>query len=274
MGIATRIAVRLVPNPPAIRTLLADFTSIRDASNAVTAVIAAGMLPAALEMMDANCIKAVENWAKAGLPLDAGAVLLVEIEGSIDGADADATEITGICKSNGARNVRLAAGAEERALLWKARKSAFGAIANLKPNYYLHDAVVPRTRLTEIMEQVLEIAERNQLMVLNVFHAGDGNLHPLLVFDKREPGVMDRVHRAGTEIIEACVAVGGMLSGEHGIGLEKRDYMHLVFSETDLAEQAVLRNVWDPEGRWNPTKVLPTGVRCGELQHVPEGAWI
>ena len=274
MGIATRIAVRLVGNPPAVRTLLADFRTIREASNAVTSVISAGMLPAALEMMDANCIKAVENWAKAGLPLDAGAVLLVEIEGSEEGAAAEAEAITGICRNEGARSVRMAADADERALLWKARKSAFGAIANLKPNYYLHDAVVPRTRLTEIMERVLEIAEQNDLMVLNVFHAGDGNLHPLLVFDKREPGVMERVHRAGTEIIEACVAVGGVLSGEHGIGLEKRDYMHLVFSELDLAQQAILRNVWDPLGRWNPEKVLPSGVRCGELQHVPEGAWV
>jgi glycolate oxidase len=274
MGIATRIAVRLVPNPPAIRTLLADFESIRAASNSVTAIIGAGLLPAALEMMDANCIKAVEHWAKAGLPLDAGAVLLVEIEGSVDGAEHDAQRIIEICTSEGARGVRVAANPEERALLWKARKSAFGAIANIKPNYYLHDAVVPRTRLTEIMERVLEIAETNQLIVLNVFHAGDGNLHPLLVFDKREPGVMDRVHNAGRQIIEACVDAGGVLSGEHGIGLEKRDYMHLVFSEIDLAQQTLLRNVWDPFQRWNPGKVLPSGASCGEVQHVPEGAWV
>ena len=276
MGIATRAAVRLVPNPPAVRTLLADFETIREASNAVTAVISAGMLPAALEMMDANCIRAVENWAKAGLPLDAGAVLLVEIEGSVEGADANAASIATICKANGARGVRLAASAEERALLWKARKSAFGAIANLKPNYYLHDAVVPRTRLAEIMDQVLEIAARHELMVLNVFHAGDGNLHPLLVFDKREPGVMERVHAAGSEIIEACVAVGGVLSGEHGIGLEKRDYMHLIFSEVDLRQQAILRETFDPDGRWNPEKVLPAGVQCGELHEhaIASGAWV
>ncbi len=274
MGIATRIAVKLLPDPPAVRTLLADFTTIRDASNAVTAIIAAGMLPAALEMMDANCIRAIEHWAKAGLPLDAGAVLLVEVEGSVVGADLEASVITEVCFAGGARSVRLAANTDERALLWKARKSAFGAIANIKPNYYLHDAVVPRTRLTEVLERVLEIALRNDLIVLNVFHAGDGNLHPLLVFDKREPGVMDRVHRAGREIIEACVAVGGVLSGEHGIGIEKRDYMHLIFSEIDLAQQALLRNVWDPEGRWNPDKVLPAGAQCGEIQRVPEGAWI
>ena len=276
MGIATRIAVRLMRNPPAVRTLLADFASIRDASGAVSAVIASGSLPAALEMMDANCIRAVENWAKAGLPLDAGAVLLVEVEGVPEGADAAATNIEAIARSCGARSVRVAQSAEERALLWKARKSAFGAIANIKPNYYLHDAVVPRTRLVEIMDSVTAIAESLELIVLNVFHAGDGNLHPLLVFDRREPGVEARVHEAGRRIIEACIAVGGVLSGEHGIGLEKRDYMHLVFSDVDLLHQQRVRDVFDPLGHWNPGKVLPGGSRCGEVhQHaVAAGAWV
>lgn len=276
MGIATRIAVRLMPNPPAIRTLLADFTTIRDASAAVSAVIASGSLPAALEMMDANCIRAVENWAKAGLPLDAGAVLLVEVEGVVEGVDAAAANIEAVARACGARSVRIAQSAEERALLWKARKSAFGAIANIKPNYYLHDAVVPRTRLVEIMDSVTAIAESLDLIVLNVFHAGDGNLHPLLVFDKREPGVEARVHEAGRQIIEACIAVGGVLSGEHGIGLEKRDYMHLVFSDVDLEHQRRVRDVFDPLGHWNPGKVLPSGARCGEVQQhaVAAGAWV
>ena len=173
--------------------------------------------------------------------------------------------------------MRVAESAEERALLWMARKSAFGAIANIKPNYYLHDCVVPRTRLVEVMEKVTTIVEAHQLIVLNVFHAGDGNLHPLLVFDKREAGVMDRVHAAGREIIEACVAVGGVLSGEHGIGLEKRDYMPLVFGPVDLDHQRRLRAVFDPDGVCNPHKVLPAGSRCGEVGHagqLPEGVWI
>ncbi len=265
MGIATRIAVRLLPNPPAVRTLLADFVTIRAASEAVSAIISSGLLPAALEMMDANCIRAVENWAKAGLPLDAGAVLLAEVEGADEVAADAAALIERVCLEHGARGVRTAATATERALLWKARKSAFGAIANIKPNYYLHDAVVPRTRLAEVLDRVTEIAVQQDLIVLNVFHAGDGNLHPLLVFDRREPGVLDRVHEAGRLIIEACIAAGGVLSGEHGIGLEKRDYMGLVFSQTDLMEQDRLRSVFDPDRRWNPTKVLPSGSQCGEI---------
>jgi FAD/FMN-containing dehydrogenase len=274
MGIATKLAVRLTADPPAVRTLLADFGSIRDASAAVTAVIGAGVLPAALEMMDANCIGAVERFAHAGLPLDAAAVLLVEVDGLPDGVAAAAEQVAALCRAEGARHVRVAATAEERALLWKARKSAFGAIANIKPNYYLHDAVVPRTRLVEVMEQVNAIAAAHELIILNVFHAGDGNLHPLLVFDRREPGVLERVEKAGKEIIEACVAAGGVLSGEHGIGLEKRDYMPLVFSAVDLEHQQRLRAVFDPDGTCNPHKVLPAGSRCGELGHVPEGAWV
>ena len=276
MGIATRIAVRLMPNAPAVRTLLADFVTIRDACAAVSAIIAGGTLPAALEMMDANCIRAVENWAKAGLPLDAGAVLLVEVEGLAEGVAGASERIDATVRRCGARSVRVAVSAEERALLWKARKSAFGAIANIKPNYYLHDAVVPRTRLVEVMERVTEIAEQQDLIVLNVFHAGDGNLHPLLVFDKREPGATERVHEAGRQIIEACIAAGGMLSGEHGIGLEKRDYMALVFSAVDLDHQARVRNVFDPLNRWNPGKVLPNGASCGELHEhaIATGAWV
>jgi glycolate oxidase len=158
--------------------------------------------------------------------------------------------------------------------LWKGRKSAFGAIARIAPNYYLHDAVVPRTKLVGVLQQVYEIARRYDLVMMNVFHAGDGNLHPLIVFDRRVEGTMERVHAAGGEIIEACVAAGGVLSGEHGIGLEKRDYMHLIFTEDDLDAQARLRDVFDPDHACNPLKVLPGGSRCGDLQRVPEGAWI
>jgi glycolate oxidase len=274
MGVVTKVCVRLMPNPPAIRTMLADFETIRAASDAVSSVIASGSLPAALEMMDANCIRAVENWAKAGLPLDAGAVLLIEIEGVPEGIEPTVAEVRKRCLEAGARTVRVASTAEERALLWKARKSAFGAIANIKPDYYLHDAVVPRTRLTEVMEGVVAIADRHELIVLNVFHAGDGNLHPLLVFDGREPGIMDRVHDAGREIVELCVAAGGMLSGEHGIGLEKKDYLPLVFNPIELEHQARIRSMFDPENRFNPAKVLPSSATCGELRRVPEGAWI
>jgi glycolate oxidase len=274
MGIVTKVCVRLMANPPQVRTLLADFSTIREACDAVSSIIARGVLPAALEMMDANCIRAVENWAKAGLPLDAGAVLLIELEGVMGAIDDSVVEVTEVCTQGGARGVRIAATPTERALLWKARKSAFGAIATIKPDYYLHDAVVPRTRLTEVMDSICEIADRYELIVLNVFHAGDGNLHPLLVFDRRDPGVIERVHEAGREIVETCIAAGGMLSGEHGIGLEKKEYLPLVFTPPELDHQARIRTMFDPDSRFNPAKVLPSSATCGELRRVPEGAWI
>ena len=201
MGIATRIAVRLMPDPPEIRTLLADFTAIDDAAAAVSAVIAAGIVPAAMEMMDAEATQAVEDFVGAGLPRDADAVLLVEVVGLVDGVTAHTAAIDRICREHGARDVRIAVDADERALLWKARKSAFGAVARIAPDYYLHDAVVPRTKLVEVVRKTYEISERYGLVTMNVFHAGDGNLHPLLVFDGREPGVWERVHAAGDEIL-------------------------------------------------------------------------
>jgi glycolate oxidase len=274
MGIATRIAVRLTPVPPDVRTLLADFATVEDAAAAVTGIIAAGIVPAALEMMDAEITRAVEAYVHAGFPVDAAAVLLVEVDGLSGGVQAAAEAVGEVCRAHGARTVRVAADMAERALLWKGRKSAFGAIARIAPNYYLHDAVVPRTKLVEVLKRVYEIAATHDLVMMNVFHAGDGNLHPLIVFDRRVPGIMERVHAAGTDIIEACVAAGGVLSGEHGIGLEKRDYMGLIFSADDLDAQARLRDAFDPEGMCNPQKVLPAGSRCGDLQHVPEGAWI
>ncbi len=274
MGIATRIAVRLTPDPPAVRTLLADFMAVEDAAAAVSGIIAAGIVPAALEMMDSAITCAVEDYVNAGFPRDAAAILLVEVDGLAEGVDAAAEAVREVVVAHGARGVRVAADQAERQLLWKGRKSAFGAIARIAPNYYLHDAVVPRTKLVEVLRQVYEIADRHDLLIMNVFHAGDGNLHPLIVFDRRIPGTMERVLLAGSEIITACVAAGGVLSGEHGIGLEKRDYMPLIFSDADLDAQARLRDVFDPDHACNPLKVLPAGSRCGDLQSVPEGAWI
>ena len=191
-----------------------------------------------------------------------------------NGLDADVERIVAIAHEHHVKNVRVAQDDEERALLWKGRKSAFGAIARIKPNYYLHDTVVPRSKLPEVLARVYEIAERYELQVLNVFHAGDGNLHPLLVYDAREPGITERVHLAGQEIVRVSVEAGGVLSGEHGIGLEKRDYMHLMFSEIDLAAQRALRRAFDPDGSANPGKVLPSPAACGDIHSVPEGAWI
>ncbi len=273
-GVATKVCVKLTPNPPTVQTLLMDFTTVEDGAGTVSDIIAAGMVPAAVEMMDQLCLGAVEAYIHAGLPVDAAAALLVEVVGLPNGVAADVARIQELAKHRNVRTVRIAADDAERALLWKGRKSAFGAIARIKPNYYLHDTVVPRSKLPAVLKQVYEIARRHDLLVLNVFHAGDGNLHPLLVFDKREPGVMERVHAAGEEIVRASVEAGGVLSGEHGIGLEKRDMMHLMFSPVDLAAQQSLRTAFDPHGRANPGKVLPSPATCADVQAVPEGAWI
>ncbi len=274
MGVSTRIAVRLTPDPPAVRTLLLDFTTIEDAAATVSGIIAAGIVPAALEMMDAEITRAVEDFVGAGYPRDAAAVLLVELDGLPAGVEAQVDAVRRVGREHGARMVRVAADDAERALLWKGRKSAFGAIARIAPDYYLHDAVVPRTKLVDVLLQVYEIAAEYDLTMMNVFHAGDGNLHPLIVFDQRTAGIWERVHAAGDAILRACVDAGGVLSGEHGIGLEKREAMPMVFGPDDLDAQARLRDAFDPSGRANPDKVLPRGSRCGELQRVPAGAWI
>ncbi len=252
MGIATRIAVRLTPLPPAVSTLLADFASMDDAARAVTGVIGAGIVPAALEMMDATIVGVVEAFVHAGFPTDAAAVLLVEVDGLPGGVAGSTREVAAVLRRHGARQVRVARDDAERAGWWKGRKSAFGAVARIAPNYYLHDCVVPRTRLVEVLSEVGRICAEQGLVLGNVFHAGDGNLHPLIVFDRRAPGVLEKVHAAGSAIIEVCVRAGGSLSGEHGIGLEKRDNMPLVFTAADLDAQAWLRDAFDPDGLCNP----------------------
>ncbi len=276
LGIATRIAVRLTPTPPVVRTLLLSFATVGDAARTVSAVIAAGIVPAALEVMDQRMTTAVENYVAAGYPTDAAAVLLAEVDGLEAGTAIEAAEIERIGRAEGATDVRLAADEAERAALWKGRKTAFGAIAQLAPDYYLHDTVVPRSALAEILEATYEIADRHDLLVMNVFHAGDGNMHPLLVFDAREPGILERVHAAGAEIITASLDAGGMLSGEHGIGVEKQGYMARIFSDDDLDHQDRLRRSFDPQCRANPGKVLPVGHSCADiaaLRSMPTGVW-
>jgi len=276
LGIATRIAVRITPNPPEVATLLLSFAEISDAAQTVSDVIAAGIVPAALEVMDRRITEAVENFVGAGYPTDAGAVLLAEVEGLAGGVEIDASRIADIGRANQAASVRLAESEAERALLWKGRKSAFGAVAQIAPDYYLHDTVVPRSALASVIEQVYEIAERHEVLVMNVFHAGDGNLHPLLLFDASEEGAMERVHAAGAEILEASLDAGGVLSGEHGIGVEKRDFMDRLFSSDDLDHQNRLRTAFDPHCRANPGKVLPAGHSCADiaaLRSVPDEVW-
>ncbi len=274
LGVATQVCVRLTQNPPAVETMLMDFATVEDGAATVSGIIAAGIVPAAVEMMDQLCLRAVEAYIEAGLPTESAAALLVEVVGLPHGLRSEVDRIVSIARNHRVGTVRVAQDDDERALLWKGRKSAFGAIARIKPNYYLHDTVVPRSKLPEVLAQVYEIADRHDLQVLNVFHAGDGNLHPLLIYDAREPGVVERVHAAGDEIVRVSVAAGGVLSGEHGIGLEKRDYMPLMFSEVDLAAQQALRCAFDPGGLANPGKVLPSPASCGDIHSVPEGAWI
>lgn len=277
MGIATKIAVRISPNHEAVRTLLLSFSSVADAARTVSAIIASGIVPAALEMMDQRMTTAVENYVHAGYPTDAAAVLLAEVDGLSVGVDVDAQAIARIGTEQGATAVRMATDETQRALLWKGRKTAFGAIAQIAPDYYLHDTVVPRAKLAEVLEKTYEIAERYGVIILNVLHAGDGNLHPLMVFDARVPGMLDKVHAAGAEIITASLDAGGVLSGEHGIGIEKRAYMDRMFSDADLDHQNRLRRSFDPTCRSNPGKVLPGSHSCADIQSLysaaPDGVW-
>jgi glycolate oxidase len=293
VGLVAAACVRLTPEPPAIRTMLLDFRATEDCAATVSAIVARGVVPAALEMMDRGIVRAVEAFAHAGYPTDAAAVLLVEVDGTAAGVAAQAAEVETAAREHGVGAIRVAETPAERALLWKGRKSAFGAIARIAPHYHLHDCVVPRTKLVEVLDGVYAICRRESLTVTNVFHAGDGNLHPLLSFDRTEPGVLDRVLRASEEIVRLCVDAGGSLTGEHGIGLEKREFMPLVFTDEDLAAQACVRIAFDPAGRMNPQKVLPDGARCGDFAvaaaatdaagigdaadaptAIPEGTWV
>jgi glycolate oxidase len=272
VGIVAAACVRLTPEPPAIRTMLLDFATVEECAATVSAIVAGGVVPAALEMMDRGIVRAVESFAHAGYPTDAAAVLLVEVDGIAAGVEAQAREVEAAARSHAVGSIRVATSPEERALLWKGRKSAFGAIAQIAPHYHLHDCVVPRTKLVEVLSGVYEICRREGITVTNVFHAGDGNLHPLLSFDRSEPGVLERVLRSSEEIVRLCVDAGGSLSGEHGIGLEKRDFMPLVFTGDDLSAQACVRSAFDPAGRMNPQKVLPDGARCGDFAVAAAGA--
>jgi glycolate oxidase len=282
LGIVTAVCVRLTPLPPAVRTLLLDFADVDDCAQTVSAIVARGVVPAAIEMMDQGIVRAVESFAHAGYPTDAAAVLLVEVDGNEVAVDAQTREVEAAAGEHHVGGIRSAADETERALLWKGRKSAFGAIAQIAPHYHLHDCVVPRTKLAEILSGVYAIARRHELIVTNVFHAGDGNLHPLFSFDRTVPGTLERVLAASDELVRLCVDAGGALSGEHGIGLEKRDFMPLVFTPDDLDAQACLRSAFDPDGRMNPKKVLPDGARCGDYAAtafaregaLPEGTWI
>jgi glycolate oxidase len=281
VGIATELTVRLTPNPEDVRTFLAIYDDLEAAADTVSAIIAAGIIPAALEMLEGLGIRVVEESVHAGYPTDARAVLLIEIDGLREELEDQAARIDAICKQHGARELRAARDEDQRKKLWAGRKGALAACGRLKPHYHIQDGVVPRSKLTEVLRLTEEVAARYDLLIVNIFHAGDGNLHPLLLFDVREPGVRERAIAASEEILRACVDAGGTLSGEHGIGLEKRDYMQWIFSPDDIAAMLELRAAFDPQGVMNPCKQLPTGASCGDIKHakgaaraVAAGAWI
>ncbi|HSS21444.1 MAG TPA: FAD-linked oxidase C-terminal domain-containing protein [Pyrinomonadaceae bacterium] len=266
-GVTTEATLRLVPIPPAVRTLLAEFPDVNDASHAVSAIIAAGVMPAALEMMDHEIIRAVEaSVFAAGLPLDAGAALLIELDGVEAGIDEEAEQVKSTCLQYGARSCRLAYDENERKKLWAARKGAFGAIGRIAPDSMIQDAVVPRSRLPEVLNSVYRIATKYQLRIANVFHAGDGNLHPLICFDSRSTAEVQRVKEAGRELMETCVSAGGSITGEHGVGFDKRELLPLIFSDDDMNAMLRVRAAFDPTGLCNPGKIIPLLRGCGEAR--------
>ncbi len=268
-GIALEITVRLSRNPEAVRTLLADFMSLDSAARAVSAIVATGIVAAALEMIDQATIRAVESSIyAAGYPTDAAAALLIELDGASAGIERDVATVEALCKSNDARTVRVARDEVDRVRLWQGRKKAFGAMGRVSSHLVVQDAVVPRTRLPEVLAEIHRIGEVNRVKVCNVFHAGDGNLHPNIAYDASDADESARVHAAMREIMTACVKAGGTITGEHGVGLDKLPYMDMIFSADSLATMCALREVFDPERRSNPGKVVPVHA-CREWHMAP-----
>jgi glycolate oxidase len=269
LAIVTQVWVRLTRDPQGWRTMLGIFDSCDDATNAISEIIGAGIVPAALEMMDQGILEAIEQAFRFGFPLDAQAILLIEVDGLEAGLDEQRDRIVALCQQCGAREVRQARDAKERALLWKCRKQAFGAVGRLSPSYCTQDGVVPRTKLPHILRRITEIGRRHDIRIVNVFHAGDGNIHPILLFDERNAEQVARVLQASDEILDECLACGGSVTGEHGIGVEKINFMAKLFTSDDLAAMERLRTAFNPTGRLSPQKMLPTAGACGLEQRHP-----
>ncbi|MBU2055316.1 MAG: FAD-binding protein [Proteobacteria bacterium] len=257
LGIVTKATLRIMPKAEAVKTMLCIFNSIEDGGNTVTAIIGEGIIPATLEMMDSFVIKAVEEAYHIGFPIDAAAILIIELDGLKDGMDRLTERILAICRQNNVREIRVAKDQAERDKIWVGRKGAFGAVGRLRPNYLVNDGTVPRTRLPETLVKVVEIGKKYRILIANVFHAGDGNLHPLILFDERDKDELERVHAAAAEIMKVCVDMGGTISGEHGIGVEKLHGMFLIFSSRDIDAMRKVKAAFDPANLFNPGKVLP-----------------
>ena len=271
LAIVTKVWVRLTRNPQGCRTMLGVFDSVDDATNAISEIIGAGIVPAALEMLDQGILVALEDAFHFGFPLDAQAILLIEVDGLEAGLDEQRRQIVELCLQSGAREVRQANDEAERQLLWKARKQAFGAVGRLSPSYCTQDGVVPRTKLPHILKFIYRVGERYDLKIVNVFHAGDGNIHPILLFDERDTAQVERVLKASGEILDECIACGGSVTGEHGIGVEKISFMHKIFSPDDLDAMTRLRVAFNPTNRLSPGKILPTAGACWARAKTPPG---
>ncbi|MGA8028320.1 MAG: FAD-linked oxidase C-terminal domain-containing protein [Bryobacteraceae bacterium] len=269
MALATKIGVRLLRQPEAVKTMLAVYNSTDDAGNTVGELTARGITPVALEMLDGPMLRMVEAATHAGYPLDAAAVLLIELEGLTEAVEEQAIEIDEVCRASAAREVRVAKSAAERDLLWKGRKNAFGAIGRVSPTYYVQDGVVPRTQIARTLRAIGEIGRKYGIEISNVFHAGDGNMHPILPFDPRKEGDLKRAQRAGEEILDFCISVGGSITGEHGVGMEKMELMPHLFSDDTLELIKRFKSLFDPGCHFNPGKMLPTGKGCLEIRQTP-----
>jgi len=265
LGVATEITLRVVPVPESVRTLVAFYDSTSEAGEVVSAIVAAGIVPAAIEMMDRLSIEAAEGATNAGYPTDVEAALIVELDGAEAECGQRFDEVATLCEAGGASEVRIARDAAERALIWKARKAAFAAMGRIARNYYVQDSVIPRTKLPQVLRRIDELADEHDLRVANVFHAGDGNLHPLVCYDGFEPGEAERAEELAGLIVKTCVDAGGSITGEHGVGVDKKRYMPQLFDEPDLATFQRLRCAFDPDGLANPGKVMPTPRLCGEV---------
>jgi glycolate oxidase len=279
LGVATKITVRVIPVPEAVRTLVAFFGSTSDAGHAVSDIVSAGMVPGAIEMMDSLAIEAAEGATHAGYPADAGAALVVELDGSEAECEHRFEEVKEMCDRNNATGIRVAQNEEERAVIWKARKAAFAAMGRVSTHYYVQDGVIPRTRLPEVLARIDELSKEYGMRVANVFHAGDGNLHPLVCYDGHTDGEAERAEELSGQILAACVEAGGSITGEHGVGFDKKGYMPRMFDEPDFEAFQRLRCAFDPAGMANPGKVMPTPRLCGEVpgpyrQHPLEAAGI
>jgi glycolate oxidase len=269
MLLVTKVIVRMMRMPEKVKTILAIYNSPSDCADTVADITARAITPVAVEMLDGEMLRMVEEATHAGYPMDAAAVLLIELEGLTQAVEEQTEQIREACERCGAREFRVAQSADERDLLWKGRKNAFGAVGRVSPSYYVQDGVVPRTQIAPTLRHIAEVAKKHGLSISNIFHAGDGNMHPIILFNSHTPGELERAKAAGEDILRYCIEVGGSITGEHGVGMEKNELMDKLFSAESLDYIGRIKRLFDPDGRLNPGKMLPTGKGCLEIRQRP-----